>query len=177
MSISIDVQTERLRLRTIAADDVTERYVAWLNDTRVNQYLESRFDEHTLESVASFVEQFEVDDAHVFAAILERPAERHIGNIKLGPIDSHHRRGDVGIMIGEPDAWGKGYATEAISALTVFAFRELGLERLSAGAYAVNRASVRAFERAGWEVEGRLRSHASVADGRIDCLILGCVPA
>jgi [ribosomal protein S5]-alanine N-acetyltransferase len=34
---------------------VTQDYVSWLNDPEVNQYLESRFVTHTLESSRNFV--------------------------------------------------------------------------------------------------------------------------
>ena len=100
---------------------------------------------------------------------------RHIGNIKIGPVDWHHRVGDIGLLIGEADCWGQGYASEAISALAAYAFANLGLEKLTAGAYAPNVGCIRAFERAGFKREGIRRSQCQFENNRVDVVLLGSV--
>ena len=45
-----------------------------------------------------------------------KTTDKHIGNIKLGPINWIHRYGDISLLIGDKDYWGKGIATEAIRA-------------------------------------------------------------
>lgn len=174
MSIPITVETDRLILRSIGLADVTDRYSGWLRDEEVTRYLEARFDSHDMESLRSYVQRQLADPSIVFAAIVEKP-DRFIGTIKLGPIDPHHRRADVGIMIGERDAWGRGYATEAIRALCTFAFEVLGVKRLAAGTYAVNSGSIKAFTRAGFQVEGVLRSSATLGAGRVGVTLMGLV--
>lgn len=172
MSIPISVETDRLRLRSMSLDDVTDRYLGWLNDEEVTRYLEARFSDHTIESLRSYVEDRVGDRSTLFAAIIEKP-DRFIGTIKLGPVDPHHRRAEIGIMIGERAAWGRGYATEAISTLSTFAFDQLGLMKLTAGAYAVNVGSIMAFTRAGFKVEGIRVSEAQLATARVDVVLLG----
>ncbi|MBY0431841.1 MAG: GNAT family N-acetyltransferase [Rhodospirillales bacterium] len=91
---------------------------------------------------------------------------RHVGNIKLGPINRHHRRGDIGLLIGERDQWGRGLAAEAIAAMTAYAFAELGLNKVVAGCYAANEGSRRAFLKAGFaEVARRPRPRHWLSDG------------
>lgn len=172
MSIPISVETDRLRLRSMSLDDATDRYAGWLRDDAVTRYLEARFHPNAAESLRTYVQDQLADSATLFAAIIEKP-DRFIGTMKLGPIDPYHRRGDVGIMIGERDTWGRGYATEAIRALSAFAFEHLGLMKLSAGAYAVNAGSVKAFTRAGFEVEGVRRGGAQLGSERVDVVLLG----
>ena len=172
MTFTIALRTENLEIRPLSLDDVTPDYVAWLNDERVNQYLESRFENHTLQNVERYVSDQLSNPDVVFAAMVDG-TDRHIGNIKLGPINWYHRRGDIGILIGEPDAWGRGYATEAISAFSTFAFEEVGVERLTAGAYVSNQASIGAFQKAGFKIEGTLRQHAVCGPDRVDSVILG----
>ncbi|HEY1157453.1 MAG TPA: GNAT family protein, partial [Arthrobacter sp.] len=99
------------------------------------------------------------DPLNLFAGIFLREGDRHIGNIKLGPINVHHRRADIGLLVGDRACWGKGYASEAIAILSDFAFGRLGLHRLTAGMYAENEGSARAFEKAGYAREGLLRGH------------------
>lgn len=157
-------------------EHVTERYLSWMSDPLVTQYLESRFDAPTLEGLAAFVQAAATaPDSYMFAILLRESGE-HVGNIKLGEISRHHLRGSIGIIIGEPSAWGRGVATEVVELLSRWAFDELGLVRLSAGAYAANVGSIRAFEKAGFVVEGTLTGNVVLADGtRGDGVMLGRV--
>ena len=81
------------------------------------------------------------DDERLFA-ICDINTEAHIGNIKLGPINWHHKFADVGIIIGDKKQWGKGRAVEAIRTLCRFGFDELGLNKITAGCYSGNQGSV-----------------------------------
>jgi RimJ/RimL family protein N-acetyltransferase len=65
--------------------------------------------------------------------------------------------GDVGYLIG-PWARGRGYAPAALRALCDWAFPALELHRIEWRAYVGNDASRRVAERAGFTVEGLLRS-------------------
>ncbi|MEO8351229.1 MAG: GNAT family N-acetyltransferase [Chthoniobacteraceae bacterium] len=64
---------------------------------------------------------------------------------------------EVGYWLGE-SYWGRGIMTEALGALTEWAFRELGLVRIHASVYARNPASARVLEKAGYACEGRMRA-------------------
>lgn len=164
------LEGERVRLRPLTDADVGPEYVAWLNDPEVNRFLESRFVTHTDETVAGFVRAAMASSTIVILAI--EVGGRHVGNIKL-EVDPRHRRGDIGIMIGDRGSWGRGYATEAIDLLSTWALAQDGIDKVTAGAYAPNLASIRSFERAGFTVEGVLRSHAVSEDGRVDVILLG----
>lgn len=167
-----ELDGERLYLRPVRVVDVTEEYVNWLNNEEVNQYLESRFIIHTPGSVQAYVEKIVRDPDIFFFAMVRKDNNRHIGNIKLGPMDWHHKIGDIGIIIGDRDSWGKGYATEAIAAVSNFAFSELGLHKLTAGAYENNVGSIKAFQKAGFWEEGRKKSHYFYQGKYIDSVLL-----
>ena len=165
--------TARLRLRPLQAADVTTAYVGWLNDPEVVRYLETRHAPQTLQTVAAYVERTAGRPEEPFLAILLRDDDRHIGNIKLGPVHPIHRVGDVSLVIGDRSAWGRGYATEAISALAQHAFENLGVLKLAAGLYAENVASERAFLKAGFVREGVRRAHYDLEGVRADIVELG----
>jgi len=136
---------------------VDETYVNWLNDDEVNRYLEVRFGiPHTLDSTKEFVKMNYEDASNHFFAIMLKKDDRHIGNIKVGPINKHHGFAEIGIMIGEKSAWGKGHGTEAIKLATQYSFEKLGVHKLIAGFYDVNMGSRKAFEKAGYSQEGVL---------------------
>jgi len=99
------------------------------------------------------------DPRNHFFAIEDRQSGMHVGNIKLGPVDEKNRMGDIGLLIGNKNFWGKGIATESIQLLTSHAFVALKLNKITAGAYLENIASIRAFRKAGFMIEGIRHSH------------------
>lgn len=161
----------RVRLFILEPEKITPEYVAWMNDPVVCRYLESRFSENTEESIRHFVEQQIAAPNSVFFGIWSMQFERHVGNIKLGPIDFNHGRGEVGIMIGDKGAWGFGIAAEALRVLCDVARSQLGLRKITAGCYASNGQSMKAFTKAGFEIEGRRPAHF-ILDGKAEDLIM-----
>lgn len=169
------LESERLTLRPLERASVTEAYCSWLNDPEVTRHLECRFQSHTPESVREYVGRLQDDTDNFLFAIFLKEGERHIGNIKLGPVNWTHHFAEVGLLIGEKDCWDQGYATEAIRLLRRFAFDELGLHRLQAGCYDTNPGSSRAFQKAGFVKEGH-RHGQFLSEGRyVGQLLLGCV--
>ncbi|MDA3951680.1 MAG: GNAT family N-acetyltransferase [Spirochaeta sp.] len=160
-----------LDLRILHPDEVTDHYVAWLNDPEVNRYLESRFVEHTVETVRDFVVGCRAQSGTLLFGIFA-PGNEHIGNIKIGGIDGPHSRGDVGLIVGDKRYWGKGIATISIGAVGELARDHLGLHKLYAGSYASNNGSVRAFEKNGYTVAGRWCDHVRLPDGTYDDVVL-----
>ena len=148
---------EKILLRPVTLEDVTEAYCDWLNDPEVNRYLETRFVVQTLVSVRSYVASAIAAPDNIFLAIIEKATNRHIGNIKLGPVLPYHRRGELSFFIGEKSCWGKGYATEAVELLTEYGLRELSLVKVTAGCYSTNFGSKRVFEKLGYEIEAVLK--------------------
>jgi RimJ/RimL family protein N-acetyltransferase len=167
------LESERIHLREVRLSDVNERYRAWLNDPVVTEFLEIRYTPHSLEDIRKFVEAMDGKADEIFLAICLNDGGRHIGNIKLGPINRIHRFADVSLLIGERDCWRAGYATEAIRALTAFAFNVLNLNKLRAGCYSANRGSEKAFLKAGFRREGLLKNHWIVGGAFQDEVLMG----
>ena len=150
---------KRLYLREVRLSDVTKRYYRWLNDPEINKYLETRYVPQSLNKIASYVKDMDGKKDEPFFAICTLKDDEHIGNIKLGPVNWIHRRGEVSLLIGEKKYWGTGMATEAIELITRFGIESLGLFKIEAGCYEANEGSTRAFEKNGYKREGFLRDH------------------
>jgi RimJ/RimL family protein N-acetyltransferase len=91
--------------------------------------------------------------------------ERPIGEVMLFDIDRLNGSAEVGIFIGEPDEWGKGYGTDAVRAIVEFGFAELRLERVWLEVGTENPRARRAYEKAGFTHEATLR-HDRFEGGR-----------
>jgi RimJ/RimL family protein N-acetyltransferase len=97
-----------------------------------------------------------------------------VGTSLLWNMDrSEHLNGSVGYRIA-PWARRRGVATAAVRAMTAFAFDTVGLARIDLVHTVANVGSCRVAERAGFTLEGTLRSEYRTFDGqRWDCHIHG----
>jgi [ribosomal protein S5]-alanine N-acetyltransferase len=161
----------RVELFQLEPEDVTGRYVDWLNDPAVNRFLEVRWQRSTLHTTSEFVALQIESPASLLLGMRAIDTGQHVGNIKLGPIDIRHGLAEVGIMIGEAAARGTGIGSEAIRLLAGIARDQLALRKLTAGCYASNMGSTRAFQKAGFHVEGTRREHF-LLDGKPENLTL-----
>jgi ribosomal-protein-alanine N-acetyltransferase len=167
------LRSANLLLRALEGSDLDATYLGWLNDPYVNRYLETRFQPQTIETLQSYWQDHRDDPDNPWFAICLLGECRHIGNIKLGPIQWQHRRADLSLFIGDTSCWGKGYASEAIALIRDWAFLELDLQKLNAGIYAGNLGSLRAFEKCGFALEGTLREEVVSAGQRLDVWRMG----
>ncbi len=142
--------SSRLEFRTLLLEDVNQNYVNWLNDPIVNQFLESRHKVHTIESVMEFVDSVDRSSFSVFFGIFLTENGFHVGNVKLSEINFVEGSAEIGYLIGEKNLWGKGYATEAISAVCLAALCDLQIDTVTAGAYSNNMASIAVLQKCGF---------------------------
>jgi RimJ/RimL family protein N-acetyltransferase len=90
-----------------------------------------------------------------------------VGYVTLWGIDTFNRRAHLGIGFG-PAARGKGYGSDACRTLLQYAFSHLGLHRVQVEVLSDNLAAVRAYEAAGFVVEGVMRESAWVEGAFVD---------
>jgi ribosomal-protein-alanine N-acetyltransferase len=166
------LETERMRLTPLVVDDT--RYIFPLMADA---------------EVMAFWDVGEIDDPDVIANIvvgqIEEMAEgravywtmrslgdgQFIGTCDLSEIDRRHRRAEVGFMLGR-EAWGQGYASEAMQAVLSYAATQ-GLRRLLARTHLGNRRSESLLEKLGFVEEGMLRGHVLRDGERRDCRLFG----
>lgn len=88
--------------------------------------------------------------------------------------DVGRRSAEIGYWLGEP-FWGRGIATEALIAVTDYAFANFDLCRLFAHVFDWNGASARVLEKAGYVFEGRLRKSVTKDGQTIDQLMYAII--
>jgi len=167
------IEGERIFLREVVLSDATATYCEWLNDPEVNQYMECRFEKATVKKLRDYINEKKNDPDNLLLAIVSKAQNRHIGNIKIGPINHRHKFAKVGIIIGEKSIWRRGFATEAVKLAVDYAFNTLGLHKLTAGVYANNSASVRVFEKSGFVKEGLEKKQYYCNGQYVDCVSFG----
>jgi [ribosomal protein S5]-alanine N-acetyltransferase len=83
---------------------------------------------------------------------------------------------ELGILIGDPDLWGRGVGTEAQRLTIQRAFAELGAHRVIELILAENRAARHVVERLGFELEGMMRGHVKRGERLLDVAVYGVSP-
>ena len=108
----------------------------------------------------------------VTLAIALRPAPGNlIGTASLRRYQ-RDRRAELGYWLSS-DQWGRGFVTEATTALVDYGFRELGLRRIYAQVLAGNDASERVLGKLGMTREGVKRQHVRKGRRLCDVAIYG----
>jgi [ribosomal protein S5]-alanine N-acetyltransferase len=164
---------DKLYLRSIEEGDINDKYLSWLHDPEVTYYMETGKFPTNLNSIKAYVDCFQNNNSNVVLAIVDKEIDCHIGNVTINHINWIHRTADTGLMIGDKKYWSKGYAHEAWWLIIRYAFRRLGLRRLTAGVIDGNVGSLAVLQKLGFQVEGRQREEYWVDNQFIDRLALG----
>ncbi|MES1239702.1 MAG: GNAT family protein, partial [Chloroflexota bacterium] len=90
-------------------------------------------------------------------AVHERVTGRLVGTCAFSQLDGDNGSALYHITIGERDAWGRGFGTEATRLMVDHAFGSLGLHRVSLSVFEFNERAIRSYTSVGFVVEGRAR--------------------
>jgi len=160
-------------LRCISEADVGDGYLSWLQDEQVVRFLEIRHSPpRSREELKSYVRSLIRSECDLIMGIFIN-GDMHVGNIKLTILNVNSRLAEIGILVGNKSYWGQGVATRAINLMTTYALGEMGVCKVSAGCYAPNVGSSKAFLKAGYAAEGTLKDHWAFDGGRVDELLFG----
>ena len=145
---------KKIRLRRVEREDIPT-FVRWFNDPEVREFLLMYRPISTAEEERWFEKQLDDKGSELFA--IETNDGVHIGNIGLHNINWRDRHAELGIVIGEKEYWNQGYGSDAIRTLLRFAFEDVNLHRVFLRVRDDNARGIRAYEKCGFQHEGRLR--------------------
>jgi len=143
---------ERLYLRPIEAEDLP--FIRqWANDPDVRR-LTGEALPMSKAGADEFLERVRQDKERVWFVVVLKENDRVIGEAGLLRMFHPWRNTDLSIIIGDKEAWGKGYGTQAILLLLDYAFGYLGFHRVSVGVVGFNERALRFYEKVGFKREG-----------------------
>jgi len=154
------------------SDEDHARTLEWLRDSELRRLIGTSA-EPTPEGHISWLKRMRArDDVRLYSIYV---GHTHVGNLRLADLDPVHRRAEVQLFLAPAEPRGRGLGTAAIEASKREAFDELHLHRLYAYVFGYNERAARAFQRAGFRLEGRLREHRKMDERFIDVLVFGCL--
>ena len=146
----------------------------WANDPELMRLMDRRRVVSESEHEAWFSAMGRRDDCAYFA-IEVAEGGGHVGNVWLSSIDAKHRKAELHIVVGDAGARGRGFGADAIDLLCRHAFERLDMHRVYAYVLSINPGARRAFERAGFTLEGTLRDDRWSGDRFVDAYLLARV--
>jgi RimJ/RimL family protein N-acetyltransferase len=173
----VEIRTERLLLRAWRPDDAPA-VLAACTDPLVQAWTSGLPSPYTAASARAYVEQqapaaWAADTAYAFA-VTDRQRGAVVANVALRPRTSGGSH-DVGYWAA-PTGRGRGFTTEALSALCRWGFADVGATRIEWYARVGNWASRRVAEKAGFTIEGTLRAGLPTPTGRSDAWVGARLP-
>jgi RimJ/RimL family protein N-acetyltransferase len=157
---------EKTILRPFTEDNITPVYIGWLNDPRVTRFSNQRFHQHDQASSQAYLKTF-TDSHNLFISVHERFEGCAIGTMTVY-INRHHNTADIGLLIGAPASWGKGYGQDAWNTLGNWLLNTVKIRKLTAGAAIGNNAMVRIMERFGMQHEATRYAQELIDDAPHD---------
>jgi diamine N-acetyltransferase len=164
--------SKRVCLRPFGRNDLS--YVQkWSNDPEIREMTGEVKSMGRAEAEGWYRELRAGKDRIWFTIVLKR-GNRVIGEAGLLRMFKPWRCTDMSIIIGEKDAWGKGYGTEAGRLLLDYAFKRLGFHRVSIGVVALNERALGFWEGLGFKKEG-VQKDGYHCHGRYSDFVMMCI--
>ncbi len=147
----------------------------WANDFAVSAPRGMVLRPYTQETVTAWGEHSRTSADIIPFMIYERTTLRPIGETGFTHVDYFHRTAEFGILIGETDAWGQGYGTEAARQMLQYGFTHLNFHNIWLRVISSNIRGQRAYTRAGFREAGRLREAQWIRGQAYDIIYMECL--
>ena len=119
---------ERIYLRPLSLNDVNEKYLSWVNDPSVTEYLEIGKERLSHNDLVRYVEDSTKKGRHNYA-IITKKSQQYIGNSSIYSIEVDKSKFEIGYFIGEKNFWGGHYSSMLIFNLLKIGFIKMGLAK------------------------------------------------
>ena len=167
MKRKINIKSKKLVLSDFQEDDISDKYLSWLNDPEVVQFSRQRFIDHDFLSSKKYLESF-VSSNNLFISIKLLKVNKMIGTMTV--YFSEPNNADVGILIGDKSEWGKGYGKDAWNTLLTWLENELNIIKITAGTLSSNIGMLKVFKESGMLLQSAKKNHEKLDNKAVEVL-------
>jgi RimJ/RimL family protein N-acetyltransferase len=150
------IDGDRVILRRHARENLAD-FLRWYQDPEVARLTRYQDGPMRPEEIERFFLMRAVGPEAMAMGIHVKGSDRLIGSCAFSQLDGDNGSALFHITIGEHDAWGQGYGSDATRLMVDHAFSSLGLHRVALAVFAFNERAIRAYQRVGFTIEGRSR--------------------
>ncbi|NOX61783.1 MAG: GNAT family N-acetyltransferase [Chloroflexi bacterium] len=147
------LQGQRVTLVPIEREHLPN-YVRWFADREVLEYFGPYLPLNLAQEEKWYELMLEDETTVAFAVEMEG---QHIGGCGFTSINHRHQSAEAGLFIGEKSLWNMGLGQDILTTLLHYGFDYLNFHRIYLRVFAENERAIRAYEKVGFEHEGRFR--------------------
>ncbi len=143
-----------IKVKIIPLDENHDKYIVkWRNDPEISACLFND-GEISLKSHRKWFETYAKSISRKEFVIYISLEDIPIGTVGLSSIDNINRKAEYGILIGERQYAGKGYAKEASMLVMEYAFKLLNLNKVYLRVFEDNKRAVEMYKILGFSIDG-----------------------
>lgn len=159
-------------LRILKLSDINNKYLSWINDKKVNQYLLDPKVKYKRNDLIKYYKEIDYNKKMIFAIIYKKN-NKHIGNMGLNPIDIKNQKTGIGGIIGDKKYWGSKAFVEGLQLLINYSFNVRKFIRVYSGVHENNVPSIIASRKAGFRLEGISKNNVIINNVSCDTYNFG----
>jgi len=171
----VRINSNKYLIRTINADDASDRWADWMSDPEVRYMLNIAPRSWKKADVVSYINTFN-QGRNLLLGIFDKQSGAHVGifTVDINPAPGHFL---LNLLIGEPNYRNKHVTTDIAEPFLTYFFETLGLNAAMASVLAHNAPMIYWLQKNGWQLEQTLRQSAkSHADGAMLDVCLFSLP-
>jgi RimJ/RimL family protein N-acetyltransferase len=155
---TVRIDSEKYFVRTIGADDATDRWAGWLSDPEAMHMLNMPVRAWKKTDLVNYIKTFD-QETSLLLGIFEKQTGTHIG---VFTVDINYALGQflVNLLIGEPEYRNKGVTSSITMPFRDYFFDTLGLGMAMASVLKRNSAMIHYLLKSGWKLEQTLERGA-----------------
>ncbi|MBS4174101.1 GNAT family protein [Bacillus sp. FJAT-49736] len=160
----------RVKLTAVREEDA-EVMIYWMEDA---EYLRNVDTEYAYpKTKEQLVTDEKISANEVYFRIRTISDDTLIGFVSIHSMEWNNRTGILAVGIGDSKFRNKGYGTESIKLILQYAFNELNLDRIGLEVIEYNKGGIKAYQKVGFQPEGRKRSMVYRDGKRYDVIMMG----
>lgn len=147
---------ENLLFRSPTIQD-SEALCALKNNEKAAHLLGGVHRRYSLEDIENWIVFHNNNPEERLFVVEDTGVGRLIGHVGLYKIDQIAKKTEYGILIADDNARGRGYGTKSTMFMVNYAFKTLGMHKVTAEVLCENAPSIAMFKKCGFSIDGCLR--------------------
>ena len=143
--MQIIIKSKRIYLKKFKSSDVTRQYKKWMEDPAISQFLIYKKSAN-ISDLKKYVENLD-NINYFFFKIVDIKSNKHIGNVKLGPLNYKTKSANFGILIGDKNFHNMGIGSETTQLVTDFLFNFLNFKKIEFVCFSKNIQAIKMYEK------------------------------
>ena len=165
--MNLVIKSKRCYLRKLSVDDDLTSYLYWMQTPSNNPFILSAALSYDLNQLKNFINTCNnLSDVNLFG-IFTNKDNAHIGNIKFDEINLLNKSVSFGILIGDKNFRGKGFAKEVIIASVLLLKDNYDIEKIKLGVDHENISALNLYLKLGFKTVEKTKTGGHIMEAKV----------